>query len=810
MRLTLRLLGKRPGFAALILLTLALGIGAPTAIFSVLHAVLLRPLPYPDAGRVLRFQLSSQSPRGAATFDALPVATAFEWQRTSTSLAAVSVFNDRSLTLTTADGPFRLAGAAVSPNLFQLLRVDAEHGQTFDPEATDERQLVLSRRTWQQYFGGDTRLIGSPVAIDGQAFRVVGVMPEDFQFPSAETAFWVPLLLQPDAGRGMMLPAIARLRADATLAEAVTEGRQFFRGGTDPRTDFTLHARTLQDHLVGNTRRVLWVLMASVSLVTVIATTNIAILLLVRGAARTREFAIRLAIGAPRARLVRQLFAEAITIAALGGVAGTLLAAGLLRVLLHTAPADIPRLQEAALDGTVLAFAVALTGATCLVFALLSAGRSIRFDPLRALGAASTESRVFSGGGRRRRLNALASAELAITLVLLVGAGLLLRSFIAMVLIDHGFDAKGAIAMQVTLPAARYPNAADRMAFLDQLLDRVRRLDAANVAGVAITMPNRAPTARFAYDPVSLPVVEDPLTLKVAEVRTVSDGFFEAMGMRVRAGRTFRPEDRDGAEPVMVISDKLARVHFGDQDPIGRLLYSHSGTRQVIGVVEDVRPLGPTNDPGHAAYLPLRQDPGVFRWFASVTLVIRGPHLAETEKGPASLMPSRDNRAGLAASLRTIVLSMDAEMPLFNVRTLDAELSRVVAAPRFSAAVLMIFGGIALVLATIGVYGVMAFAAAQRTQEIAVRVALGATRAQVLRLVIRDGVIVVATGLLIGLIAAVWLAQSLAGLLYDVQPADPIALATVAAILSSVALFAAYLPARRATRVNAVDALRAE
>jgi putative ABC transport system permease protein len=738
--------------------------------------------------------MESRTVRGTIAFDAMPAASALEWASRSQTLAAISVYNDRALTLSTLEGPFRLAGIAATPSLFDLLGVAPQLGCAFEPDTTDTRQVVLSHRTWRQFFGGAVSVVGTSIRLDGESYQVIGVMPASFTFPTDEAAFWVPMLIDAGGTRGMMLPAVARLRSGATMPAMLEEGRQLFAASVGSREQLTLLARTLQDRLVGSSRRVLWILMAAVGLVSIIGTANIALLLLVRGASRRREFSIRIAIGADRRQLLRQLFAESAVLAAIGGAAGIALAAGLLRVLLRLAPADMPRLQGAALDGPVLAFAVVLATLSSLVFAALSAGRSLTIDPARLLGAPGAESRVIAERSPRRRLNGLAAAELALTLVLLAGAGLLMRSLIELMTLDYGFAPSEAVALQISLPPARYPTPESRLAFDLRVLERVRVLPEVRVAGFAIQMPNRQPEGRFAYDPDGQPDVSDPMTLKVAEVRTVSDGFFEAMGMRVLAGRTFRPEDREGAEPVMVISDRLARLHFPGGDAVGRLLYSGSGTRRVVGVVGNVLPAAaPGTEDGPSAYLPFRQDTGSYRWFAGVTLVVRG---GEPD--------------ALAASLRALILSLDPDMPPFNVRTLGAEIGRLTAGPRFSASVLAAFALVALALAAVGVYGVMAWSAAERTREIGVRVALGATRPQVLWLVLRDGVVVLSIGLAVGLPAAIALSRTLTGLLYEVQPADPIALATVAAILSSVGLFAALLPARRAMHLDAIDVLRHE
>ena len=792
MRHTARLLARRPGFSVVLLITLALGIGAPTAMFSVVYAVLLRPLPYPHADRIVRFRLESRGPRATVAFDALPVTTALSWAQSSATLAALSVYNDRSLTLTGPDGPTRLLGVAATPGLFQLLGVRPQIGQPFDAQTSDERQIVLSHEAWQRHLGGQPDAIDRAAVFDGEPFRIVGVMPPGFAFPSPETAFWVPLVLPPGGGRGMLLPAIARLAPEATTAAVVEEGTRLFDDFGESRQETTLIARTLQEQLVGSSRPVLLLVMAVVSVVSVIATVNIALLLLVRGAVRRREFSVRLAIGAGRRDLVRQLVMESLGIALIGGAAGVALAVALLRVLLRVAPADIPRLHDASIGVPVLLFAAALTLLTSVVFSVLSAGRIVSLDAVRALTASGPEPPSTGAATPRRSLAVLAAMEVALTIVLLSTAGLLIRTFVTLVLIDQGFDSRGAVAMQITLPAARYPGIEDRLAFHQRLLEHLQRVEGVEAAGLALMMPNRQPTGRFAFNPDGVPTPNDPATLQVAEVRSVTEGFIEAMGLRLIAGRGFDSSDTRGAEPVMVVSESLARRHFADTPAVGKLLHSGDGARRIIGVVADVKPAsGEPAEP--SAYLTLRQDPDALRWFATATIVAR----------------SRVSEA-LVPSLRAIVRSLDAEIAPFNVRTLDDEVWRLVARPRFSAAVVAGFALVGLVLAAVGVFGVMSYAMTARTREIGVRIALGATRGRVCWEVMRDGVLTVAAGIVCGLVGSLWTTQLLVGLLADVPPRDPVALVAVTMLLAGVALASAYIPAHRATRISAVDALRTD
>ncbi len=785
-----RFLRARPGFGAVVLATLTLGIGAPTAVFSVVNAVLLRPLPYREPDRLVQFRIEARTPNRTVVFEAVPASVALHWAADSTALEAIALYNDRSLTLSSVDGPHRLNGIAAAPNLFDLLGVLPARGRGFDAAARDAREIVVSDRLWRQYLNADPAAIGSAVTLDGERYRVVGVMPPSFRFPTAEAAFWVPLLLNPGGSRGMLLPAIARLTPQATIVEATAEGTRALEAASGPREQQTLFVRTLQQQLVGDTGRVLWILLAAVSVVAVVATTNVALLLLVRGASRAQEFSIRLALGAGRLQLARQLFVEAATFALLGGLAGVLLAAACVRILLGFAPPELPRLDDVAIDGAVLTFAVSMTVLACLAFGLLSAGRTIAVDPIRTLAAGGEETRLVASRPAHRRMNLLAAAELALTTVLLVGAGLLLRSFAALVLVDQGFDPRDALALRINLPAARYSGAAARLAFHERLLERLQHLDGVRSAGLITSMANRQPTGRFDFNAGSLQPF-DPMRMNTAEVRMATDGFIEAMGIRLLSGRTFHPGDTEGSEHVALISERLARAYFPGEDAAGKLLYSHAaGTLRVAGVVSDVRPVD-GGDPAGAVYLPLRQDSGALDWLATMNVIVRGA----------------DPRA-LASAVRAVVLQLDPEIPTYTVRTLDEEVASLVAGPRFVVMVLGAFAAAALLLASIGVYGVMAYSAAQRTRELGIRVALGATRSQVLRLMLRDGVVVVAAGLGAGILLAIGLSRALAGTLHEIPAVDSLALVSVTVILAAAALLAAYLPARRATAVTATEALR--
>jgi predicted permease len=507
--------------------------------FSVVRGVLLRPLPYPDADRIVRFGMHSDGPAGPVTFDALPASEAIAWAADSNTLSSLALFNESAMTLTTADGPFRLSGVSATPNLFDVLGTRPAAGSTFGPSSASAKDIVLSHGAWIRFFGANRSAVGSLITMDGSAYRVVGIMPEAFQFPSPDATYWTAQEMSAGGTRGMLLPAVAKLKPGASVTAVAEEGRGRVIDG-DPRFKTILTVETLRDQMVGGVRRLLWVLVGAVAFVSVIATANLALLLMTRGAAREREFAIRAALGAGRRRLVRQLTIEGLTLGVLGGIAGLFVAWMSLRVLIAQAPLAIPRLQDVAIDAHVLLFASLLTIGSTLVVGVLSAGRTLGFGVANALSRGPAETRLTAGTSPRRRwLNVLASSEIALTMVLLVGAGLLLRSFGGLIAADQGFDAGTALALQVNLPASRYPTAAARLAFDERLLDAVQRAPGIQAAGLTTTLPTRQATGRFAFSSSpELAALGDPSLMPVVDVHMVTDGFAEAMGLKFVAGRS--------------------------------------------------------------------------------------------------------------------------------------------------------------------------------------------------------------------------------------------------------------------------------
>jgi putative ABC transport system permease protein len=792
-RLTARLLSRRPAFAWAAVATLALGIGAPTTVFSVVDAVLLRPLPFADPGRIIRLRMQSTGPSGTVSFDAVPAEMALRWNDESQTLASLALFDETALTLETADGPYRLSGISATPNLFTLLGVASALGRPFDRHDPDAREVVLSHDLWMQHFSGRPDVIGSLARFDGVPYRVIGVMPAGFGFPTRDATFWIPQHIDRAGTRGMLLPAVARLRPGVAEHAAVDEGQRYLEASGDERVRQTLGAQTLQDQLVGTGRGDLWMMMAAVTLVTLIAAVNVALLLLTRGAAREREFAVRLAIGAGRERLVRQVVVESLVLAVAGGAAGILVGALALPAFVASAPSSLPRVGDARLDGGVILFSLLVTLLATFVFGPLSAGQALSFDPVQWITHDRPSAGKVDGRSSRRRLNALAVVELAVTMVLLASAGALLRSFVAAVTVPQGFDASGALALQVNLPQARYPTADSRTAMHARLLETVRALPGVSVAGLTTSMPNRQATGRFAYDANGIDVSADPRSLPISDVRMVTPGFLEAAGLPLLTGRTFSAADTAGADPVIVISQHMARLRFPDGQAVGRMLYSETGNRRVIGVVGDVRSASGGDADASAAYLPLAQSRDVLDWVATVTIVVRAT-------------PS----ARLQSAVRAAILSVDPLMPPFNVRLLRDEVASLVAGPRFAVTALALFGVVALVMAFIGVYSVMAYAATQRMREIGIRIAVGATNSRVLASMLREGMAVVGGGLTVGLLLTGWAARVMSHSVFALPPVDPASLGGVAAILVSAGLAAVYLPARRATRVSVLAALRDE
>ena len=799
LRYALRTLRRSPGFTAVAVLTLALGIGANTAIFSVVNAVLLRPLPFHDPDRLVL--LWERSPQ--LEFMTVAYPDFVDWREQSRAFEDIAVFNRyRTLNLTGVAEPERLATAVVTASLFPVLGAQAAVGRTFLPNEDHPgapRTIVLSYGLWQRRFGSDPSLVGRALTLDGQSYTVVGVMPRGFQYPRG-VEVWAPLGLFLDAGMRNRanhpgLVGLARLKPGVSLDQARVELSGIARRlGQQYPTNAAIGASMtpLVDVVVGGgVRRTLLVLLGAVGFVLLIACANVVNLLLARGAVRSGEIAIRAALGAGRVRVLRQLVTESLVLSLTGGAGGLLIAAWGVELLRAFAPDSLPRVAEIRIDGWVLGFTLVLSMIAGVVFGAAPLVQSARADlagTLKAGGRGTT-----AAPSRHRLRSGLVAAEVALSLVLLTGAGLLLKSFVRLQQVDPGFDSKGVITFQVALPPAKYPTGPATAGFFRQALERAEAVPGVTAAAWVDPLPFSTGgwQAGVTLEGVPEPVPGDNPLLNAS---VVSPDFFRAMGVPITAGRAFSAHDDERAPRVAIVNRALVRRYWPGQNAVGKRVKfgpasSASPWMEIVGVSGDIRRTGLDAEAQAELYFPYARQP-----LRALTLVAR------TVGDPADYI----------RPLRGAVLALDPDQPVYNVRTMEQLLADSLVARRFSMTVLAVFAVVALLLALIGIYGVLAQFVAQRSNEMGIRVALGARAPDVVRLVIHQGMRPVAWGLAGGLVGALGLTRVLATLLFDVKPSDPATYAGVVALLAGAALLACYLPARRATKVDPVIALRYE
>jgi putative ABC transport system permease protein len=803
-RYAVRTLSRQPGFAAVAVVTLALGIGANTAIFSVIDAALLRSLPYREPGRLVHLWESKRSRdferREASYPDFL------DWRAQSTEVfEGLAGYTGRPVTLADAGEATRAPGAAVTANFFDLLGVKAALGRTFvegEDGLEGKRVAVLSHGLWQRRFGGDPATVGREVALDGQAYTVVGVLPANFNFALlGGTDVWTPLAPSPQmASRRFQhwLKVVGRLRPGVTLegaqAHLATVASRVERDDPAAHAGVGLRAVPLQEEVVGSVRPVLFVLLGAVGFVLLIACTNVANLLLARSAGRQKEVAIRAALGASRWRVVRQLLTESVLLSLAGGAAGLVLALWGVDALVALIPASqlmqMPYLQSLSLSRDVLLFAVGLSLLTGVLFGLTPALSASRTDLQSALkeGGRSSVSR-----GSRRLRDLLVVAEMALALVLLVGAGLLLKSLVTMLRVDPGFDTRGLLTLRVALPPSRYKGDGQAARFYDEVLRRAGSVPGVRGAALTSNLPlgNEGGTATAQIVGRSTPISE----MTEANVRTVSANYFEVLGIPLVRGRAFDGRDDAKAPPVLLVNKTYAERVFPGEDPVGRRAkFTFTGDTQfeIVGVVGDE----------NVTSLDARTTPVIYT------------HMPQDSDSAAALVIRTDaaDPLTLAAAVRGEVRALDPEVPVYAVQTLEQMVagSRATFVRRYPAYLTGVFACVALLLALVGIYGVVSYAVAQRTHELAVRVALGARTSDVLRLVLGHGLLLALGGIALGAVGALALTRLISGLLFGVSAADPAVYGLVSLLLAAVALLACLVPARRATKVDPMVALRYE
>ena len=799
-RYATRTLLRSPGFALVVALTLALGIGANTAIFSVVNGILLRPLPYRDPERLVAVWLDHRA-LGREEPEWFAPPDFFDWREQNRTFEGMAAMQGWGAALTGSGEPVRALGWAVSHDFFRVLGVPLARGRAFtaaEDVPDGERVVIISHGFWHRQFGGSADIVGRSIMLNDTPWTVIGVLPDGFRSPLGDAAIYRALRLDrtTPCGRGCWtLRVVGRLRPGVTLAQAHADVAGIAaRAARDfPQTNDRVGAWLvpLREQLSGEVRPALVALLGAVVLVLLIACVNVANLLLARGASRAREVGIRTALGAARRRLVRQLLTESALLALAGGAAGLLVGLWGVDLLRPGIPEEIRDFYRIGVDARVVAFTVALTLLASLVFGLgpaLAASRTDLASAFKEGGRGTSE-----GAAGRRVRSALVVAEVALALVLLAGAGLLMRSFVAMQRVDAGFDPENLLIAQFALPGSRYaPGSPARLQFYSDLLERVRRQPAVRSAALGTVTPMIGGDNDISFRVEGRPVPANQLPS--AWMRLVSPDYVRTLGMRVVAGRGLTPDDRAGAPSVALVNETMARRHWPGESPLGKRVFTGiaSDTAEaitVVGVVNDIHHDALDAPPKVEIYLPyLQWTPG------SMTLLVK------TTGDPLALAPA----------VRREVAQIDPRLPVGQIETQESIMRGTVALPQLYAMLFGVFAAAALALAAIGIYGVIAYSVEQRTREIGVRMALGARPADVLRLVVRQGMTPALVGVAVGLVGALGAARLMRSLLFGVSPTDPLTLAAVTLFLGAVALLASYLPARRATRVTPTEALRYE
>jgi putative ABC transport system permease protein len=796
---------KERGFTAVAILALALGIGANTAIFSIVNAVVLRPLPYNDPEKLVKVWtrfvgIGLPNDRNWVSGPEL-----IDLKRQDESFSSIAAFRGASFNITGGGTPERVEGAAVSAALFDVLGVQARIGRVFLPEEEEpgkENVVLLGHGLWQRRFGGDSTLPGKILTINGRQFLVAGVMPPGFAFP-AEAEMWMPLALTPEqlsenARGGHGLQVLARLKPDLTIEQARSNLQAIalrmieqHKNYPYAKYNFTWIATPLLEEIVGDIKPALMILMGAVGFVLLIACANVANLLLARASVRQREIALRTALGAGRGRLVRQLLTESLVLSLAGAIAGLLIAWGSISVLTSLAAETFPRAAEAKLDGTVLGFTLLISVLTAVVFGLLPAlqsSRGVKHDSLKEGGRGSS-----SGAAPLQMRRMFVIAEVALALVLLVGAGLLIKSFLRLQQVDGGFRPDGVFTMRVSLPQALYSEPVKVRGFYNQAIARMERVPGVEAVGAVSALPLSGTgfSGTVTIDTSHVPP-ED--ASPEADQTIVTPNYFRAMRIQLLSGRYFDERDHESAPPVAIIDESLANTYWPGESAVGKRIkrggaQSTNPWMTIVGVVRHVRIRSLELQSRVQLYWPHAQLPS-----PALTFAVR------TSTDPASYAPA----------LQKQVLAVDPEQPVYGVRTMQELLAESLARRRLVLVLFFLFAGVAMLLAAVGIYGILSYMVAQRSHEMGIRMALGASPGDVQRLIMGQSLSLTMAGVVLGLGGALALTGFMTSLLFNVKPGDPFTLILVAVLLSAVALAASFVPARRATQVDPMHALRQE
>jgi putative ABC transport system permease protein len=797
-RFGVRALVHSPIFAVVTVLSLALGIGANTAIFSVVNGLLLRPLPYPESEQIVDVWHTppQQSFPGLDRFSVSP-ANYLDWKAQSNAFEQMAIYTYTGLSLSTSNDPLPLIGAAVSSDFFSVLRTNAMQGRTFTPDEEQpgrDQVVVISHGLWQRAFGANPNIVGQTLTLNSRSFTVVGIMPAGFQLPR-EADLWVPLAWDDKERQTRSIHdyiVIARLKQNVSLPQAQAEmstiSTRLEQQYPEENSGWGAVVIPLREDLVGDIRTALLVLFSAVGFVLLIACANVANLMLARGANRQKEIAVRIALGAGRARLVRQLLTESVLLAVTGGVLGLLLAVWGSRMLVRLG--NLPNSGDIGIDTWALGFTLLVSFAAGIIIGIVPALQFTKSSLSETLKQGS--GRTGGSPMKQHTRKALVVSEVALSLVLLIGAGLMIRSFWKLQNVDPGFDTSNALTMSVALTPIRYSEPHQQLAFLDRAMEQIRAVPGVVSVGTTTTIPLAGGGSTQPFSIEGRPtgtIAEQPM----AQTRYISPDYFKAIGIPLRQGRFFSDQDRDNSVPVIIISEAMARRFWPGENPIGKRLtpsfHSKEGAREIVGVVGDVKARGLDSDASTMMYLPYKQAPRPFMSF-----VVR------TSSNPESLVQP----------VSRAIYSIDKEQALTDVQTMDQVLMQSLSDRRFNMTLLLTFAGVALVLAAVGVYGVMNYTVTLRRRELGIRMALGAKASDVLRLVLRQGLTLTLIGVGAGLISAYALTRLMASLLYGVTATDYLTFASVSAVLIVVGLAASFVPARRATKVDPTIALRTE